>query len=51
MPPVEKFARKSVWLSQMSSDVIQERISRVMTVELLLANRGGVAIESRVERP
>ena len=49
--PVEKFIRKSVWLSQIPSSVIQDLISRLMTVELSLAKRGGVAIESRVERP
>ena len=49
--PVEKRATRSVWLSQMSSSVSQDRISRLMTVESLLAKRGGVAIESRVEWP
>src|SRR5688572_2592974 len=47
--PVEKWAMKSVWLSQILSSVIHERISRLIAVELTLAKRGGVAIESRDE--
>src|SRR5688500_16021670 len=42
---------RSVWLSQMSSCAIHERISRLIAVELLFANLGGDAIESRREYP